>query len=199
VVSTKFWPCQKHDLLVGDFNAHAVSWDRELGKLGAKRGIEVKRGEMIEDWMIDKDMAALNDGRPTHVDRRTGRESAPDITIINPMESDKYDWEVLDKLGGSDHKPILITRRVDNLTKVNEKPKYKWDLANAKQVEFCQQVEDTLPPVHSAERGMNPPLYNLAPPFLGSPPSFGEPHPPAFAAFFCHHRCTKACDRCHKK
>ena len=37
---------------------------------------------------------------------------------------------------------------------------------------------------HSAERGMSPPPFLiLPPPLLGIPPSFGEPHPPAFGAF----------------
>ena len=75
VVLTKHWPAEDVDMLVGDFNAHSLSWDATLEVSENKRGIEEKRGDMIEEWMLEKDMACLNDGSTTHTNRRTGKES----------------------------------------------------------------------------------------------------------------------------
>ena len=83
------------------------------------RGPEVKRGEMVEEWIDDKGMATLNDGRPTHTNRKTGKESAPDISIVHGSQADKYEWDVLEKLGGSDHKPIVITRLAESIIEVH--------------------------------------------------------------------------------
>ena len=37
------------------------------------------------------------------------------------MHTTSYEWEVLEELGGSDHKPILITRETEGIEKVNNK------------------------------------------------------------------------------
>ena len=60
-----------------------------------------------------------------------GKESTPGITIVHSSQPDRYQWEILEELGGSDHKPILITREADGVEKVNEKYTYKWDLKSA--------------------------------------------------------------------
>ena len=43
----------------------------------------------------------------TCVDRRTGRESAPDVTAVTGNLVGRCKWEALEELG-SDHKPIVI-------------------------------------------------------------------------------------------
>ena len=70
-------------------------------------------------------MVCLNDGTATHVNRRTGKESAPDVTIVHANQAEKYEWRVLEGLGGSDHKPILITKRAENRLEVNNNTVYK--------------------------------------------------------------------------
>ena len=54
-------------------------------------------------------MIPLNTGEGTHTNRKTGKESTPDISIVKNREEDKYEWKVMKKLGASDHYPILIT------------------------------------------------------------------------------------------
>ena len=145
VVTTTLWPAEVGDMLAGDFNAHAITWDNALELDENHRSLEAKRGEMIEDWIEEKDMACLNDGTPTHTNRATGKESAPDITIVHAHQAEKYDWKVLETLGGSDHKPILITRQAELRKQVNSKVTYKWNLKEANLEQFSQQVEDELP------------------------------------------------------
>ena len=114
VVSTKKWPDKKYDLIAGDFNAHSITWDNSMLETD-NRGIDVRRGEMIDEWMEEKDMDVLNSGEPTHTDRKTGKKTAPDITIVHGEAVDKYDWKVLEKLGASDHNPIVITRKAEGI------------------------------------------------------------------------------------
>ena len=94
VVSTKFWPKGKNDLIAGDYNAHHSRWDRQLDRESNRRGLETKRGDMIDAWMQDTDMQPLNtgsSGSATHTNRKTASESSPDITIVNATERNKYD------------------------------------------------------------------------------------------------------------
>ena len=56
---------------------------------------------------------------------------APDIAFVHAEEADQYQWKVLKKLGDSDHHPILITREVPGLSRVNIKRKENWDIQNA--------------------------------------------------------------------
>ena len=127
VLTTRLWPTNEHDIVAGDINAHALAWDGALVAQEMTRGLEEKRGEMVEEWMMEKNMACLNTGRATHTNRRTGKESAPDITMVHGTQIDRYDWEILEELGGSDHKPILITRLTHGAKMVNTKPTYKWN------------------------------------------------------------------------
>jgi hypothetical protein len=145
VVSTKHWPTEEFDMIAGDVNAHSPTWDDALELESNRRGLEVKRGEMIDEWSLDKNMIVLNDGSPTHTNRRTGKESAPDITVVHAQQADRYEWKVLEKLGGSDHKPILITRHVKTRNHVNNKTTYKWNLAKADLEGFRDEVERNLP------------------------------------------------------
>ena len=134
-------------MLAGDFNTYSLQWDVALENENnnQNRGIEKKRGEMIEEWVDNNGMAILNDGQTTHTNRRTGRESTPDITIVHSHEADRYQWEVLEELGGSDHKPILITRAAEGVEKVNDKYTFKWDLKSADFVAFKAEVDERLP------------------------------------------------------
>ena len=124
-------------------NAHNIIWDPALET--DKRGIEVDRGRMLEEWMDDNNMAVLNDGKITHANRKTGKESTPDVTLVHESRLDQYEWEVLEKLGGSDHKPIMITREISGMQRVNNKYTYKWDLKSKGFTDFRDAVEAKLP------------------------------------------------------
>ena len=145
VVSTKYWPCGQDDLLAGDLNAHSIIWDDALEEEGGQRGLEIKRGEKIEEWLEDKMMAVLNNGKGTHTNRRTGKESTPDVTVVHSSQADTYEWEILEELGGSDHKPILITREAEGVDKVNDKYVYNWDLKGGDFAAFREEFDQELP------------------------------------------------------
>ena len=145
VVSTKYWPCGQDDLLAGDLNAHSIIWDDALEEEGGQRGLETKRGEKIEEWLEDKMMAVLNNGKGTHTNRRTGKESTPDVTVVHSSQADTYEWEILEELGGSDHKPILITREAEGVDKVNDKYVYNWDLKGGDFAAFREEFDQELP------------------------------------------------------
>ena len=173
-VSTKYWPAEAKDLIVGDLNAHSILWDSELEEGGQQRGIEVKRGELVEAWMDKEGMAVLNDGGATHANRKTGKESTPDLTIVHGSQADRYQWEVLEKLGGSDHKPILITREAEGVQNVNNQYTYKWDLKGAKFDAFRTEVEEKLPveyenkQVHKLEKILRKVITNAANNHIGT-------------------------------
>ena len=85
----KYWPKSTEDLIAGDMNAHSSLWDNSLEE-GNQRRIEVKRGELIEEWMEENHMTTLNDGAATHTNRRTGGESTPDMTIVHSSQQDRH-------------------------------------------------------------------------------------------------------------
>ena len=109
VVTTKFWPKGKDDLLAGDVNAHSSTWDEAMEKDEGSDQAD-KRGKMIDEWMEENDMVTLNSGERTHANRKTGREMTPDVSIVHGENMDRYQWKVLKQLGGSDHYPVMITR-----------------------------------------------------------------------------------------
>ena len=88
-------------------------------------------------------MASLNTGEATHVNRSTGKLTAPDVTFAHSSMMDKLSWRTLNMLG-SDHNPILITYE-DEMVRVNNKPKFKWKLASADWENYMQDVEDAIP------------------------------------------------------
>ena len=94
---------------------------------------------------MDKIMAVLNNRKGTHSNRRTGKESTPDVTVVNSSQADTYEWEILEELGGSDHKPILITREAEGVDKVNDKYVYNWDLKGGDFAAFRQEFDQELP------------------------------------------------------
>ena len=144
VVTTKFWPKGKDDLLAGDVNAHSSTWDEAMEKDEGSDQAD-KRGKMIDEWMEENDMVTLNSGERTHANRKTGREMTPDVSIVHGENMDRYQWKVLKQLGGSDHYPVMITREIEGLNRVNEWINAKWDLKNAQWDDYRQQVEEKVP------------------------------------------------------
>ena len=142
VVTTKYWPKDKNDMLAGDFNAHSIGWDNTMANSETTADA---RGLNIERWMQENDMVPLNSGERTHTNRKTNKEMAPDLTIVHEENTDLYHWEVIKDLGSSDHHPILITREIKGMDRVNTTIKTKWDLKNANWEALKQQVDDELP------------------------------------------------------
>ena len=175
VITTKHWPTEKFDLIAGDFNAHASSWDEGTEIEGGEQtSIEDSRGTLIEKWMEEKNMIALNSGKPTHANRKTDRLSAPDISIVHSQYADEYEWRVLNKLGASDHFPVLITRRAKGRNNVNTKKKIRWNLKKANWEEFRDKVENDLPTeykkksTHKLEKILRKTITNAANKHIGT-------------------------------
>ena len=101
---------------------------------------------MIEQWLMETEMACLNDGRPTRNARKDDQlDTAPDLSIVHATLVEKFTWEPLD-ITGSDHKPILITYKDEfDTPEVNNTTRYKWKLAKGDWEKFTEQVERDLP------------------------------------------------------
>ena len=117
--------------------------------------------------MEETGMVALNSGIRTWTSRKEGqREMAPDITFVHGEEMDKFQWKVLNKLGGSDHHPILITREVDGMARAEERPNMKWDIQNANWDEFARTVDLEIPKdyerrsIHKLEKKLRAAITN---------------------------------------
>ena len=94
-------PATENSLILGDLNGHSLLWDFIQPS--------DKRGEEIEKWVIDESLAVLNDGTPTRVNRITGGESAPDVSLVGKKWYNKCSWSTCEGIGNSDHLPILVT------------------------------------------------------------------------------------------
>ena len=74
---TDRWPSLQNDIIMGDIDAHSALWDDAVKSSNTSYTGD-KRGEIVEEWLMENDMLALNDGRPTHINRSTGTKSTRD-------------------------------------------------------------------------------------------------------------------------
>ena len=132
------WPSMKYDMVLGDTNAHSPLWDSNT-----QNGLTDKRGQVFEDWIAGHGMAELNEGTPTHVNRKTGKGSAPDTSFVHSSMLDRCKWKTVNDFG-SDHQPIIITYE-DRIPTVNNKAKYKWRTREADWSKFSAEIEKNLP------------------------------------------------------
>ena len=88
-------------IIVGDFNSHSEAWGYPESD---------RRGEEIEEWQIDTKLLLINDPEdpPTFYSRRWLTTSTPDLALATENIARKTTREVLNQLGGSDHKPVLL-------------------------------------------------------------------------------------------
>jgi len=95
-------PDDKSLIVVGDFNSHSPSWGYK--DLDAK-------GEEVEDWMISNSLVLLNrpDDTPTFYSRVWRTTSTPDLAVATDNIQKITNREVCAQLGGSDHKPVILT------------------------------------------------------------------------------------------
>ena len=94
------WPSQTYDCIFGDVNAHSPLW--EDGLLSAD-----KCGDHVEDWLANTGMLTLNDGSFTRINRATGQETTPDLSIVHSSLLGKFSWKMTEYLN-SDHKPTIM-------------------------------------------------------------------------------------------
>jgi len=99
ITSLDFLPATEDTLIGGDLNAHSNLWDFMQPT--------DSRGELVTDWILEKDMVCMNDGSATRTNRATGGSSSPDITLVHSNWANKVEWSVGEDLG-SDHLPVVV-------------------------------------------------------------------------------------------
>ena len=89
-------------MIVGDFNSHSPSWG--YPSLDAK-------GEEVEHWIVSNRLVLINTPTdpPTFYSRVWKTTSTPDIAIATDNIQKIAKREVSEQLGGSDHKPVILT------------------------------------------------------------------------------------------
>ena len=95
-------PGKEDWIIVGDFNSHSPSWGYP--------SLDTK-GEEVENWIIGNQLTLLNqpDDPPSYYSRAWKKSSTPDLAIATDNLQKMAKREVSEQLGGSDHRPILIT------------------------------------------------------------------------------------------
>ena len=87
-------------LIIGDLNGHSQMLDSFQP--------QDHHGNKIIDWIFSNDLHILNDGSATRTSRITGNDSTPDISLCGSNWSVKTSWRLAEKIGSSDHLPIII-------------------------------------------------------------------------------------------
>ena len=129
-------PSFKSSLICGDVNGHTQLWDIHQPS--------DDRGEALLDWIMDKELTILNDGAHTRINKGTGNESTPDVSLCGTMWADKIEWSTGECIGASDHLPIYITVR----SKTNHQSVFgktpRWRSNGVDWKEFGEAIETTL-------------------------------------------------------
>ncbi|GFR76866.1 hypothetical protein ElyMa_000494200 [Elysia marginata] len=128
-------PSGKNCLILGDLNAHSPIWDQWQPRNSI--------GELIEDFVVDKDLTILNEGSATFISPATGGSSAPDISICGADIAPKITWLVYPATLGSDHHSILMDIEVPG-PKGQNKPKKNMAYNKANWDTFQRQIDITL-------------------------------------------------------
>ena len=89
-------------MIVGDFNSHSPSWG--YPRINAK-------GEEVEHWIVSNRLVLINTPTdpPTFYSRVWKTTSTPDIAIATDNIQKIAKREVSEQLGGSNHKPVILT------------------------------------------------------------------------------------------
>nr|KAG5700820.1 hypothetical protein BaRGS_024206 [Batillaria attramentaria] len=89
-------------LITGDFNSQSQSWGYNTLD---------KRGEEIEDWQDENHLILVNDPTdpPTFYSRRWHTTTTPDLALCTEDIHKNISRTVTAQLGGSDHRPVLLT------------------------------------------------------------------------------------------
>ena len=121
-------------IVTGDFNAHSPLWD------DASQDAD-RWGEELETWIDDHGLASLNDGSATHVNRATGSEGSPDVSLVHSSAVGGCVWE-RKTLSGSDHYPLLCEVDVTPICLAESgQRKLKWRLDTADWAGYAAEVD----------------------------------------------------------
>lgn len=120
-------------LIAGDFNSHSPSWGYE--EMDA-------RGELLEDWMMENKLILINqpDDQPTCYSRAWKTLSTPDLAMATEEIQRLSSRTVSTQLGGSDHRPIILSLCSIGCTTHSMEP--SWNLKRANWTLFKEKAEN---------------------------------------------------------
>ena len=128
-------PClPERYLITGDFNSHSPSW--------GYRQIDNK-GEEVEDWMLSNNLVLVNkpEDPDTFLSRVWRTTSTPDLAMATDDIGKYTTREVASQLGGSDHKPVILTIN-ERRNSAFQLPKARWNYKRANWKQFTKLLDD---------------------------------------------------------
>ena len=110
-------------LIAGDFNSQSQSWGYKTLD---------KRGEEIEAWQDENHLILVNNptDTPTFYSRRWHTTTSPDLTLCTEDIHKNISRKVEAQLGGSDHRPVLLT--ISGNTAADPPRHARWNYKKAK-------------------------------------------------------------------
>ena len=124
-------------IITGDFNSHSPSWG--YGQLNSK-------GEEMENWITENRLILINkpDDPDTFYSRTWRTTSTLDLAIATDDTQGVAEREVSSQLGGSDHRPVIISIKVQTQPHRNKLPA-SWNFKKANWDAFREAVDKKTP------------------------------------------------------
>ncbi|XP_053536655.1 uncharacterized protein LOC124628232 [Ictalurus punctatus] len=118
----------------GDFNAHSTIWRSKNTDIN---------GSVIEEFIDDKNLVCVNDGKGTQYSSSHNTESAIDLTIMSTEMAGISLWEVLDQSTvGSDHYPIITRIEVEiHQDSELKTPRWRLDKADWQMFQMLSEIK----------------------------------------------------------
>ena len=147
-------------IVVGDFNSHSEAWGYPESD---------RKGEEIEEWQVDTKLLLINDPEdpPTFYSRRWLTTTTPDLALATENIARKTTREVLNQLGGSDHKPVLLS--VDLNYKPSEpKSLPRWNYKKANWTKFSVLTDEAALKINNKQDHINKKIKSFNESILGA-------------------------------
>ena len=134
-------------LVIGDFNSHSTSWGYEENDT---------RGDEVEDWQSETSMVLINDPEdpPTFYSRRWMTTTTPDLAFASGNLAGKTKRKVLSQLGGSDHRPVLLSIALEYKPK-DERTFPRWNYKKANWENFQRLTDELCRKLKTNHRNIN--------------------------------------------
>ena len=134
-------------IVVGDFNSHSEAWGYAISD---------RRGEEIEEWQVDTKLLLINDPEdpPTFYSRRWLTTTTPDLAFATENIARKTTREVQNQLGGSDHKPVLLSLDL-NYKPTEPKSLPRWNYKKADWTKFSVLTDEAALKINNKQDHIN--------------------------------------------
>ena len=133
-------------LITGDFNSQSQSWGYNTMD---------KRGEEIEAWQDENHLILVNDpsDHPTFYSRRWHSTTTPDLALCTDDVHKNITRTVGPQLGGSDHRPVLLSLDRDPPSISSQPP--RWNYKKAKWSAFSIRTNELAGKIETNDRNIN--------------------------------------------